>query len=205
MKSAATAILPEHYAPEIGPSNGGYEDVTFLFSDIVGFSEMTERLGDWHAHEIVGEHHRIVRGSVASHGGRELELRGDGFLIAFSSPSDALRCAVEIQRALRARTAAQPAHPIYVRMGLHTGPAIPDGRGYFGKNVIVAARIASLARGGEVLVSTRLRDDVEGELDLAFSASREVALKGFHGRWGVHRVSGLRPARSSPRVLERMN
>ena len=153
--------------------------VTVLFSDIVGFTDLVSRLGDADAYRAVSEHNRIVRNALARHGGRELELRGDGFLLAFSRPGPALRTAVAIQRALGVRSAAEPDATLELRMGLHSGEAIEDGDALFGLALILGARIADRAEPGEILVSqdtARLLAD-----DAAFVAGpeRRLRLKGF--------------------------
>src|SRR4029077_15658304 len=68
--------------------------VTIVFSDMEGFTEMTERLGDLRAHKVIRDHNAIVREQVKAHGGVEVELQGDGFLLAFPRAADALGCAI---------------------------------------------------------------------------------------------------------------
>jgi class 3 adenylate cyclase len=164
------------------------EPVTFLFSDIVGFSAMTERLGDLRAHRVVQQHHRIVRSAMSRHGGEEIELRGDGFLLAFGSPMRALRCAVAIQIELGVRTCSCPEEPLQVRMGLHRGLALRDGSTYFGKTLIVASRIADLARPSEILVSECVSEAVGSAIALPLEPVHEIPLKGLPGTWRVQGV-----------------
>lgn len=161
--------------------------VTLMFSDVEGFTEMTERLGDREAHRVIRAHNAIVRAELRAHGGVELELQGDGFLLAFADPVAALRCAIAIERALAGYSAEHPEQPVRVRIGLHTGEAIQAADGFFGKTVILAARIASQARGGEILVSDALRE-VAGGADLRFGRRREVQLKGLAGSYTLHEV-----------------
>jgi class 3 adenylate cyclase len=155
--------------------------VTILFSDIEGFSSMTERLGDRKAQEIVRVHNSIVRGNVGACGGFEVKSQGDGFMIAFDSASKALRCAQAIQHELAAYARSHPEEPINVRMGLHTGEAIKDEGDFLGRTVIVASRIADAACGGEILVSSLLKELVTGSGEFRFGDSREVELKGLSG------------------------
>jgi class 3 adenylate cyclase len=75
-----------------------------------------------------------------------------------------------------------------VRIGLHTGEALKDVDKFFGKTVILAARIASVARGGEILASSLLKELTESTGDLRFGAAREVDLKGLSERQRVHAV-----------------
>jgi class 3 adenylate cyclase len=100
-------------------------------------------------------------------------------MIAFQSARKALDCAVAIQRPLSARNQTA-AEPVAVRMGLHAGEVVKEGQDFFGKNVILAARVASQAKGGEILVSGQLKALVEGS-DVSWGESRTVTLKGLSG------------------------
>jgi putative ABC transport system ATP-binding protein len=161
--------------------------VTIMFSDIEGYTQLTERLGDRSAQEMLHAHCALVREQITLQGGVEVKAQGDGFMIAFPSARRALQCAVAIQRA----TAAHDQHsevPVHLRIGLHTGEAIKEGDDFFGRSVIVASRIAATARSGEVLVSSVVRELVDGVDGFTFDAGREVELKGLSGR---HRVFGV--------------
>jgi class 3 adenylate cyclase len=153
--------------------------VTLLFSDMQGFTAMTEKLGDLKARDVIREHNQIVRTQLAAHGGYEVELQGDGFLLAFSSARQGLYCAIEIQRAFAARNLRQSENPIHVRIGVHTGEALKDADKFFGRSVILAARIADQAQGGEILSSTIVRELTSSTGDIRFGSEREVALKGI--------------------------
>jgi class 3 adenylate cyclase len=163
--------------------------VTLMFSDIEGFTEMTERLGDAAALQVVRAHNRIVREQVKVHGGSELELQGDGFLLAFAKAGSALQCAIAIQRALSAYSVEHADQPIRVRIGIHTGEPIKEADRFFGKSVILAARIAAQARGGEILVSSVVKDLCENTPEVRFDEGREVELKGLAGKRRVFRAS----------------
>ena len=82
-------------------------------------------------------------------------------MVAFSSARRALQCAIAIQQTLGAHNAENRGEPIKVRIGLHTGEAIKEGEDFFGRTVIVAARIACEASGGQILVSSLLKALVE--------------------------------------------
>jgi class 3 adenylate cyclase len=153
--------------------------VTLMFSDMEGFTEMTQRLGDLAAREVIRRHNLIVRRACSKHGGYEVELQGDGFLLAFGSARAGLQCAIAIQRDLVEDAERHPEQPIRVRIGLHTGEALRDADKFFGTTVILAARIAAQAQAGEILASALLKELTESVGDLEFGASREVTLKGF--------------------------
>lgn len=169
--------------------------VTIMFSDIEGFTAITERLGDRRAMDILREHNGIIRQRVASSGGHEIKAQGDGFMIAFGGASSALHCAVGIQGDFAARNDAQPDVPMQVRLGLHAGEAVRDGNDFLGGAVILAARIAEQAKGGEILVSSVLKDlcDLSGEFQ--FEHGRDVYLKGVSEPRRVFSVTEADPDR----------
>lgn len=150
--------------------------VTVLFTDVEDFTGLSERLGDIEASHRLRAHQALVRREVDIHGGVEVTCQGDGFMVAFDGARRALRAAVAIQRAVTA-----DGLDMRVRMGLHTGEAIREDEDLFGRTVIVAARIAAAAHGGEILVSSLLRQLSDGSGEFAFGAPRQEALKGLPG------------------------
>jgi class 3 adenylate cyclase len=163
--------------------------VTIMFSDIEGFTAMCDRLGDHRANDILREHYRLVRDELARHAGFEVKVHGDGFMVAFSSASRALRCAQAIQRAQREWNDEHPENPVHVRMGLHTGEAIRDADDFLGTTVNLASRIADAANGDEILVSGLLRELCVSSGEFEFDGGDEVALKGISQ---PHRVYSVR-------------
>jgi eukaryotic-like serine/threonine-protein kinase len=128
------------------------------------------------------------REQLRAHGGYEVKTMGDGFMVAFQSAKKGLDCAIAIQRAFNEHNAADGEH-VKVRIGLHAGEAINDGDDFYGKNVILASRIAGKAAGGEILVSSLLRQLVESSMDASiFSEPRDVELKGLAGGHTVYAV-----------------
>ncbi|HLA19244.1 MAG TPA: adenylate/guanylate cyclase domain-containing protein, partial [Dehalococcoidia bacterium] len=162
--------------------------VTIMFSDIEGSTAMTERLGDQRWLELLREHNALVRRQVKSHGGFEVKSEGDGFMLAFQSARRALECAIDIQRGFAASN-EKAKEPVKVRIGLHTGEAIKEGDDFFGKHVNLAARVAGQAQGGEILVSSLLKELTESAGEFTFGEGRKVELKGLAG---PHRVFEVR-------------
>ena len=155
--------------------------VTILFSDIEDSTVLTERLGDERWLDVLRSHNAVFREQLALHDGFEVKNQGDGFMLAFPDPRRALECAIAVQRAFDERRNEDEADvALRIRMGLHTGEVIAEGRDFFGKNVILAARIAAEARGSEILVSEEMREAAR-ELDVRFDAGRELQLKGLAG------------------------
>jgi class 3 adenylate cyclase len=129
--------------------------VTFAFTDIEGSTELLKRLGDRYR-DVLAEHRRIVRERFTEAGGVEMDTQGDAFFYAFMRAGDAVAAAVDVQRTHA--TAEWPdGAEVRVRIGLHTGePALHD-EGYLGLDVVRAARICTVAHGGQVLLSETTR------------------------------------------------
>jgi class 3 adenylate cyclase len=151
--------------------------VTILFTDVEGSTALTQRLGDAKARHVLREHERIMREALKAHGGTEVKALGDGFMASFSSATRALECAIAMQRAFAEHNASAD-EPIKVRVGLNAGEPIAEDEDLFGTAVIVAARIAAKAEGGEILASDVVRQLVAGK-GFLFSDRGDVALRGF--------------------------
>ncbi|MEP7113538.1 MAG: adenylate/guanylate cyclase domain-containing protein [Ilumatobacteraceae bacterium] len=123
--------------------------VTFLFTDIEDSTRLWEKAPAEMA-SALEIHDRLVRGTIEQHSGYVFATGGDGFCAAFSTALDAARAAVGIQEKL---LAAPEAIPFGVRIGLHTGEATERDRNYFGTEVNRAARLMSVAHGGQIVVS----------------------------------------------------
>jgi class 3 adenylate cyclase len=135
---------------------------TIVCTDVVGFTQITERLGDRRALAWMQRLARIVRAQTRRQGGEELELQGDGFLLAFDTPAAGIACAVSIQRALASEPIRDGGAELELRIAVHTGAVLRDGDGYFGANMIVPYRLLKQTAGGEVVISSATRDRVEG-------------------------------------------
>ena len=172
-------------ARDLGAQASFEGTVTILFSDIEDSSSLYEKLGDLRAHEVIRIHNEIFRQQIAAHRGVEVKALGDSFMVAFSSARRAALCAIAAQRSFAAYCESHPDLPIRVRMGLNVGEAINEFADYFGKAVILAARIATLAKGGQILVSSTLHDLAANAGDLRFAPAGEKQLKGLAG---THRI-----------------
>jgi adenylate cyclase len=158
--------------------------VAILFSDIEESTALNERIGDRAFVRLIGSHDRMIRRHVNNHSGHVVKSQGDGFMIAFAQPEEAVRCGVDVQRALRKRP-----NGIRVRIGIHMGKSVRRGDDLFGRNVAMAARVASEAGGGEVLVSEVVRDAVSDVDDITFDGGRDAELKGFGGSHRLYAVT----------------
>jgi class 3 adenylate cyclase len=174
--------------PSLRPAAAPDGTVTMLFSDIEASTALNERLGDVRWLELLRAHNAVVREEVLEHGGFEVKAQGDGFMIAFPSARRAVQCARAIQRAISSQLDEHPDGPIKLRIGLHTGEAIREEADFYGKNVVLAARIADEARGGEVLASSVVKQLTESAGDVGFENERELELQGLAGTHVVYRV-----------------
>jgi len=150
--------------------------VTFCFSDIVSYTQITERLGDLRTHKILGAHNDLLRAALVAHQGTEVKSQGDGFMLVFADATDALQFAISFQRSLAEYDWPDEIAPLRVHIGVHRGEAIRDRDDFFGRTVIVGARIAALAEGGEILVSDDTR---RVAIAFEYGPKREVTLKGL--------------------------
>ena len=162
-------------APTAEATPGGLK--TVLFTDIVGHTEMMQRLGDAKGRDVLREHERITRETLKAHGGAEVKTMGDGFMASFGSVTSAMECAIALQRAFAAHTESMP-EPLHVRVGLNAGEPIEEDGDLFGATVILASRIAAKAGAGEILVPDTVRGLLSGK-QFVFSDRGEFVPKGF--------------------------
>ncbi len=147
-----------------------------LFTDIVGSTALTSRLGDRMAAELVRAHDAIVRRCLAQCEGREIKHTGDGIMAAFASTRAAVGCAMSVQREFKRYNLGTP-EPLHVRIGLDCGEPIEDSHDLFGATVQLAARLCQAAAGDQILVSENIfREHGASEL---FANATRYHLKGF--------------------------
>ncbi len=163
--------------PDIGRHADVDGQVTICFSDIVGYTEMTDRLGDHRTHELLRSHTAMLRKELIVNRGAEVKSEGDGFMLAFRDPADALAFAVAFQRALDAHEWPEDVGALRVRIGVHRGEVIREADDFFGRTVIIGARVAASAGAGEVLVTDDVRNVVGDRF--TFGEVRDLTLKGL--------------------------
>ena len=169
-RSEVAAILGRLTDPDHGPIDEPATR-TIVFTDMVGSTALLERLGDEAAVQILRNHDRVVRAHVSRFGGREVKHTGDGFMLAFTSPADALSFSISLQRELIEQAIA-------VRIGLNTGTPLAEDGDFFGMVVNVAARLCELGGAGDILASA----DVVEETANAGFAFTEVGPTQLRGR-----------------------
>ncbi len=180
--------------------------VTILFTDVVGSTELTNRLGDDAARSVLGACDDLVRRQIGRHRGQEVKGTGDGLMVAFTSARRAIACAVDIQQAMAARRRREPERAVAVKIGLNTGEVIREEADLFGAMVTAAARIADHASAGEILVSDSLKGVLGPATAVDLEDRGEVSLRGFPDPWRLHAVrwqqeaAGLGPPERTPFV-----
>ncbi len=153
---------------------------TLLFIDIAASTERAVAMGDRQWAEKLAEYYRIVREKLEQFGGREVNIAGDGFLVELDSPARAVRCATDVQAAARESS-------IETRVGIHIGECRIIGNDLTGVAVHVGARVASLAKAGEIIVSSTVRDLLVGS-DFVFQDRGLQTLKGLPEQWRIFLV-----------------
>ncbi|MEO8571417.1 MAG: adenylate/guanylate cyclase domain-containing protein [Chloroflexota bacterium] len=148
---------------------------TFMFTDIVGSTNLAEALGDLAWEGLLRWHDDRLRGLVTDGGGEIVNSTGDGFFVVFDSARRAVECAVAIQRALLDQRATA-GFSLSVRIGLHTAEANRRGADFSGKGVHVAARVAALAGGGEILATA---ESIAEAGNVATAEARRASVKGI--------------------------
>ncbi len=137
-------------------------NTTFLFTDLVGSTQMLERLGPA-GDELLRLHFALLRSAVATHGGREVKNLGDGLMVTFGTAPAGAACAAAMQQAIaRHNGSCAPEHNLGLRVGVHSGEAISEGGDYFGMPVVIAKRLCDRCDRGQILVSGVVRDVVGG-------------------------------------------
>ncbi len=148
-----------------------------MLTDIVGYTALTQA-DEALTLALLDEHTALLRTLFAEHAGREIKSTGDGFLVEFPSALQAVRCAVEIQRALHERNNAVPLErAIQVRIGLHLGDVVHRGGDILGDGVNITARIEPLAEPGGICLSRQVHDAVWNKIDLRMASLGKRELK----------------------------
>jgi class 3 adenylate cyclase len=183
----ASALEP--ILPDLGRLSSPDGAVTLMLSDIENAEDVAERLGPERWAELLRDHHSLVRQVVGHHDGEVASVERDGFMASFNSAHGGVHCGVELQRTFSQDTDTAMA----LRIGLHSGFVIANPDQLLGRNVVLAARIAGRAAGGEILVSSALKEYTETDPRLRFEPRGEFHFKGMLGEHTVFAVQ-WRPA-----------
>jgi class 3 adenylate cyclase len=157
-----------------------------MFTDIVGSTEMTARLGDSAALELVRVHDALVRRGLEACGGREIKHTGDGIMASFDQVQNSVRAAADIQRRFAAYN-TDASETLSVRIGIDAGEPVEDHNDLFGSTVQLASRLCSEAEANGIIVSGFARELCREEDAARFVALGERRFKGFAEKAQVFR------------------
>jgi class 3 adenylate cyclase len=158
--------------------------LTLMLSDIDDAEAAAARLGPERWERLLRDHHSLAGQLVSHHDGRVERVERDGFMASFSSAHGGVHCAIELQRAFAPNADGE----LRLRVGVHSGFVIANPDQLLGRNVVLAARIASKAKGGEILVSSALKEYTERDATLRFEPRGEFHFKGMLGEHAVYAV-----------------
>jgi TolB-like protein/tetratricopeptide (TPR) repeat protein len=176
-----------------------------LSADVVGYGLLMGVDEEGTLTRLKAHRRSLVDRKLSEYRGRIVKITGDGMLVEFTSALDALCCAVDIQRDMAEKNAAlSPDKRIEFRVGINVGDIILSHSGdVFGNNVNVTVRLENIAEPGGICVSGRVKEDVEGKLDVLFEDNGEQQLKNIVTPVRVYRVRlrGATPRETPPPVV----
>ena len=169
-----------------------------LAADVAGYSRLIGHDEEGTLAALKSCRREVIDPKIAEHRGRIVKTTGDGALVEFASAVDAVRCAVEVQRAMADRNAHLPdTSRIEFRIGINVGDIVSDEGDIFGDGVNIAARLEGLSEPGGICVSGRVHEDVQGKLEVSFEDTGEQQLKNISRPVNVFRV---RPEKATVRA-----
>jgi class 3 adenylate cyclase len=168
------AAVTEAVHPDSGAITRG-----FLFADLRDYTAYVEGHGDAGGSALLDIYRRMMRDTIARHGGAEIKTEGDSFYVVFPSASSAVMCGLSIVAAAVGQAHSDPDHPIQVGVGVNAGEAVAAADGYVGSAVNIAARVCALAKPGEVLVTDTVRGLTRTSGRLTFVPVGRRTLKGI--------------------------
>ena len=173
----ASALEP--VTPALGRMSSPDGAVTLMLSDIADATVAADELGAERWEQLVSDHHLLVEQLVARHDGQVVRFQGDGFLASFGSAHAGLHAGVDLQRTF---TGSPGEHQsLSIRVGLHSGFILGNPEQMMGRNVVLAARIAAQAKGGEILVSSAAKEYTATDPSFRFEEHGEYHFKGLLG------------------------
>jgi class 3 adenylate cyclase len=186
-----------------GTEGIGVRDITLVFTDLKGSTELYERIGDLNALALVQQHFERLQEVTVRHGGVIVKTLGDAVMAAFMTPANAVSGVLAMQAEIALFNETRPERDLLLKIGVHRGAAIAvtlnDRLDYFGQSVNIASRVGALAEGGEICLTREVHDapEVRGLLKPYSVSVASVQLKGIHDRVPVWRVRGEIPEAGS--------
>src|ERR1700752_3019806 len=173
-----------------------------LAADVAGYSRLMGADEEGTHERLKALRRELADHKIKEHRGRIVKTTGDGMLVEFASVVDALRCAVEVQQALRERNAGIAADSrIELRIGINLGDVIVEPDDIYGDGVNIAARVEALADAGGVFVSNTVYDQVRDRLPFVFEDLGEQQVKNIARPVRVYRIREAAPKAPAQPVL----
>lgn len=182
----AVARAVEAAPPPVAPAELDHGTITIVFSDIESSTQRATAMGDVAWMRVLSAHNGIITRHVQRWGGTVVKNQGDGFMLTFNGARQALRAMIGVQQELEQYSTDNPDLGVRIRVGVHTGEVIAEDGDIFGKHVMLAARVGGLADGGQIVVSSIVKEIASARGDLAFGAPEVVTLKGIEGEHVVY-------------------
>ncbi|MDA4123208.1 MAG: tetratricopeptide repeat protein [Thaumarchaeota archaeon] len=159
-----------------------------MFTDMVGYTSLGQK-NESLSLALVDEQRKLIRPILARHAGREVKTMGDAFLVEFSNALDAVRCAYDIQRAVREFNIGLPEEKrAQLRIGVHLGDVVELAGDISGDAVNIASRIEALAEEGGVCITRQVFDQVENKVELSLQSLGPKVLKNVNAEIEVFKV-----------------
>jgi class 3 adenylate cyclase len=171
-------------------------NLTFLFTDLKGSTELYERVGDLVAFDLVREHFRALHEIVAAEGGAVVKTIGDAVMATFLTPDHALAAALRMREAMRPLNEAHGNEDLLLKIGIHEGPCLAvnlnERQDYFGQTVNIASRVQGLATSRSILVTAPVVDNPRSASLLGSNGHKPVAqshaLRGIAAEVAVYEI-----------------
>ena len=158
-----------------------------MFTDLKDSTAMTTRLGETKAMHLLHVHNAFTRSALRAHAGREVKHLGDGIMASFASITQAIKCAIAIQKTFSTHNADPSETPLHLRIGLSAGEPVAEDNDLFGTTVQLAARICAHAKPDQILVAPVVIVHYSGEKSL-FSEAGSITPKGFDQAIQVYEI-----------------
>lgn len=176
---------------------------TILFTDLVGSTALTDRLGDDRAEVVRRAHFQLIREAVSSSRGEEVKTLGDGHMVVFGSTLDAIGCAIAIQQAVELHNSEPGNESLQVRIGINAGEVFHDENDYFGTPVVIAKRLCDQAAGGQIVVSDLVSALVGSRGQFSFRQLGPLQLRGLSQPLPAREVVWRDGSAAAPRPASR--
>jgi adenylate cyclase len=200
MQPTSIDVLSSALGPGIGSQLGELSSpdgaVTLLFCEIANIAVIRRDSTPTGIATLLADQREMIQRIARLHGAEIAQAHEDGYLIVSDSAHAALSCAIDLQRSVASATGDSASTVPQLRIGLHTGPVIAGTDDLYGRNVLLGARIASKAEGGEIVVSAKVREYTQSDPRFHFVARGAEHFTGLHGEHDLFAVIWTGPEQS---------